>query len=52
MANDSIDKLEIEISASSVDAAKQVNELTDAMNRLKKSLGGTWKNPVDRKSVV
>lgn len=44
--NVNIDQLQIEIAASSADAAKQVNELAKAMNRLKKSLGGTWKNPI------
>lgn len=41
-----IDQLQIEISASSSDAEKQVRSLTDALKKLKTTLGGIWKNPV------
>lgn len=41
-----IDQLQIEISASSSDAEKQVRSLTDALKKLKTTLGGTWKNPL------
>lgn len=35
-----IDQLQIEIEASSTDAVKKLNELADALDRLKKSMGG------------
>lgn len=40
MAGEPLDKLEIEISSSSTDAVKRVNELTAALERLKKSASG------------
>ena len=41
-----IDKLKIEIEASSTDAAKEVNRLADAMKNLKSVMGGKFNNPI------
>lgn len=41
-----IDKLQIEIEASSTDAASEVNRLADAMKNLKQSMGGKINNPI------
>lgn len=41
-----IDKLQIEIEASSTDAAKEVNRLADAMKNLKSAMGGKFNNPI------
>lgn len=44
--NIDIDKLQIEIEASSTDAANEVNRLADAMKNLKSAMGGKLSNPI------
>lgn len=41
-----VDTLQIEIGASSENAAKQVRELADELKNLKSTMSGTWKNPI------
>lgn len=46
MANGDFDSLQIEIGASSKQAAADVGKLVDQMERLKKTMSGNWNNPV------